>query len=163
MIHTLITAISTNLPMPHISLGAITGLLIAAGTFLWLKRGSRSGALMLLALAIGLAALTWEVLEGQNPAPLDWGSLESLLVDPQFFKKRRTQPDPLGLTVKGRFWGQGGKFLGTQFCLDGEDAPRGIAALGAQGNSPYVIPKAAVEAFPEQQERQATAATPVGE
>jgi len=50
MIHTMITAISTNLPMPHILLGAITGLLIAASTFLWLKRGSRSGAIMLLAL-----------------------------------------------------------------------------------------------------------------
>jgi hypothetical protein len=137
---------------------------------------------MLLALAIGLGALTWGVLGGQKPAPFDWGSLESLgetlvgpfeyhfreqivggvlvaaavvfyvfwsrtggetaigaqvaqklrrgqsvlgnaqLVDPQVFKKRWTKPDPLGLTIKGRFWGQGGKFLGAQFCLDGEDA-----------------------------------------
>ncbi|MDH4138589.1 MAG: hypothetical protein OEW09_17985, partial [Anaerolineae bacterium] len=78
MIHTMITAINTNLPMPHILLGAISGLLIAASIFLWLKRGSRSGATMLLALAIGLGALTWGVLEGQKPASLDWGSLESL-------------------------------------------------------------------------------------
>jgi hypothetical protein len=78
MIHTMITAISTNLPMPHILLGTITGLLIAASTFLWLKRGSRSGAIMLMALAIGLGALTWGVLGGQKPAPFDWGSLESL-------------------------------------------------------------------------------------
>ncbi|MFB0536587.1 MAG: hypothetical protein ACETWR_16580 [Anaerolineae bacterium] len=77
--------------MPHVLLGAITGLLIAASIFLWLKRGSRSGALMLLALAIGLGALTWGVLEGQKPAPFDWGSLESLLVDPQVFKKRRSK------------------------------------------------------------------------
>jgi hypothetical protein len=34
MIHTMITAISTNLPMPCILLGAITGLLIAASAFL---------------------------------------------------------------------------------------------------------------------------------
>jgi hypothetical protein len=66
MIHTLITAISTNLPIPRILPGAITGLLIAASLFLWLKRGSRSGATMLLALAIGLGALTWGVLEGMN-------------------------------------------------------------------------------------------------
>ena len=178
---------------------------------------------MLLALAIGLGALTWGVLEGQKPAPFDWGSLESLgetLVGPfeyrfreqivagilvaaavlfyvswsrtgretaigaqvaqrlqkgqsvlgnaqliahQVFKKRWAKPDPLGLTIKGKFWGQGGKFLGTQFCLDGEDTARGIAAFGAQGNSPYVIPKAAVEAFVEQQKRQATVTTPVGE
>lgn len=72
MIHTLITATSTNLPMPHILPGAITGLLIADSTFLWLKRGSRSGALMLLALALGLGALTWGVLEGQKPAPFDY-------------------------------------------------------------------------------------------
>jgi hypothetical protein len=52
MIHILITAISTNLPIPHILPGAITGLLIAASAFLWLKRGNRSGAIMLLALAI---------------------------------------------------------------------------------------------------------------
>jgi hypothetical protein len=52
MIHTMITAISTNLPMPHILLGAITGLLIAASIFLWLKHSSRCGAIMLLALAI---------------------------------------------------------------------------------------------------------------
>jgi hypothetical protein len=194
MIHTLITAISTNLPVPHILPGAITGLLIAASTFLWLKRGNRSGASMFLALAIGLGALTWGVLEGQNPAPFDWGSLESLgetlvgpfeyrsreqivggvlvaaavlfyvswsrmggevavgaqvaqklqkgqsvlgnaqLVAPHVFRKRWTKPDPLGLTLKGRFWGQGGKFLGTQFCLDGEDVARGIAAFGAQGS-----------------------------
>ena len=89
MIHTMITAISTNLPMPPILLGAITGLLIAASIFLWLKRGSRSGALMLL--AIGLGALTWGVLEGQKLAPLDWGNLERLLVDPQVFKKRRSK------------------------------------------------------------------------
>jgi len=50
MIHTMITAISTNFPMPRILLGAITALLIAASTFLWLKRGSRSGAIMLLVL-----------------------------------------------------------------------------------------------------------------
>jgi len=50
MMHTLITAISMTLPMPYILPGAITGLLIAASTFLWLKRGSRSGATMLLAL-----------------------------------------------------------------------------------------------------------------
>jgi hypothetical protein len=50
MIHTMITAIGTNLPMLHILSGAITGLLIAASTFLWLKRGSRSGAIVLLAL-----------------------------------------------------------------------------------------------------------------
>jgi hypothetical protein len=72
MIHTLITAISTNLPIPRILPGAITGLLIAASLFLWLKRGSRSGATMLLALAIGLGALTWGVLEGQKPAPFDY-------------------------------------------------------------------------------------------
>ena len=78
MIHTLITAISTNLPMPHVLLAATTGLLVAASTFLWLKRGGRFGAIMLLALALGLGALTWGVLEGQKPAPLDWGSLESL-------------------------------------------------------------------------------------
>lgn len=64
MIHTMITAISTKLPMPHILSGAITGLLIAASTFLWLKRGSRSGAIMLLALAIGLGALTGESSKG---------------------------------------------------------------------------------------------------
>ena len=57
MIHDMITAISTNLPIPHILPGAITGLLIAASTFLWLKQGNRSGAIMLLALAIGLGAL----------------------------------------------------------------------------------------------------------
>jgi type IV secretory pathway TraG/TraD family ATPase VirD4 len=194
MIHDMITAISTNLPLPHILPGAITGLLIAVSTFLWLKRGSRSGVIMLLALAIGLGALTWGVLEGQKLAPLDWGNLESLgetlvgpfeyrfreqivgavlvaaamlfyvswsrtggevaigaqvarklqkgqdilgnaqLVDPQVFKKRWIKPDPLGLTLKGRFWGQGGKFLGTQFCLDGEDVARGIAAFGTQGS-----------------------------
>ncbi|TEU15531.1 MAG: hypothetical protein E3J21_12930 [Anaerolineales bacterium] len=194
MIHTMITTISTNLPMPHIVLGAITGLLVAASTFLWLKRGSRSGAIMLLGLAIGLGVLIWGVLEGQKPAPSDWGNLESFgetligpfeyrsreqivgavlvaaavlfyvfwsrtggdvavgaqiaqklqrgqsilgsaqLVDPQAFKKRWTKPDPLGLTLKGRFWGRGGKFLGTQFCLDGEDVARGIAAFGAQGS-----------------------------
>lgn len=188
MIHTLITAISTNLPRPHISLGAITGLLIAASTFLWLKRGNQAGAIMLLALAIGLGALTWGVLEGQKPAPFDWDNLESLgetlvgpfeyrfreqivggvlvaavlfyvvwsraggevaigaqvaqklqrgqsvlgnaqLVAPQVFKKRWTKPDPLGLTLKGRFWGRGGKFLGTQFCLDGEDVARGMLPI----------------------------------
>ena len=64
MIHTMIAAITTSLPMPHILPGAITGLLIAASTFLWLKRDSRSGALMLLALVIGLGALAWGVLEG---------------------------------------------------------------------------------------------------
>ncbi|MDH4138587.1 MAG: hypothetical protein OEW09_17975 [Anaerolineae bacterium] len=57
MIHTMIAAISTNPPTPHILLGAITGLLISTSTFLWLKRGNRSGAIMLLALAIGLGAL----------------------------------------------------------------------------------------------------------
>jgi hypothetical protein len=194
MIHTLLTVISTNLPMPHILLGAMTGLLIAASTFLWLRGGSRSGAIMLMALAIGLGALTWGVLAGQKPAPLDWGNLESLgqtlvgpfeyrfreqivggvlvaatvlfyvvwsraggeaaigaqvaqklqkgqsvlgnaqLVGLQVFKKRWTKPDPLGLTLRGRFWGRGGKFLGTQFCLDGEDVARGIAAFGAQGS-----------------------------
>jgi type IV secretory pathway TraG/TraD family ATPase VirD4 len=56
------------------------------------------------------------------------------LVDLQVFKRRWTKPDPLGLTLKGRFWGRGGKFLGTQFCLDGEDVARGIAAFGAQGS-----------------------------
>jgi len=180
--------------MPHILLGVTIGLLIAASLFLWLKRGNRSGATMLLALAIGLGALTWGVLEGQKPAPFAWGDLESLgqtlvgpfeyrfreqivgavlvaaavlfyvfwsrtggdvavgaqvaqklqrgqsilgnaqLVDPQVFKKRWTKPDPLGLALKGRFWGQGGKFLGTQFCLDGEDVARGIAAFGTQGS-----------------------------
>lgn len=73
MIHTLITTISTSLPMPHILPGAITGLLMAASTFLWLKRGSRSGAIMLLALALGLAALIWGVLEGQILSPVNFG------------------------------------------------------------------------------------------
>ena len=63
MIHTMLTAISTNLPTPHILLGAITGLLIAASTFLWLKRGNRAGAIMLLALP------TIELVPGSLTAP----------------------------------------------------------------------------------------------
>jgi len=63
MIHTMITAISTNLPMPHILPGAITGLLIAASLFLWLKRDNRPGAIMLLALATLTELMTATVAE----------------------------------------------------------------------------------------------------
>ena len=61
MIHTMITAINTNLPMLRILLGVVTGLLIAASTFLWLKRGSQSGAIMLLALD-----MDWEPSPGES-------------------------------------------------------------------------------------------------
>ena len=102
MIHDVITAIITNLPIPHILPGAITGLLIAASTFLWLKRGNWSGATMLLALAIGLGALTWGVLEGQKPAPFDWGNLERLgetLVGPFEYRFREIAEAELEQTL----------------------------------------------------------------
>jgi hypothetical protein len=47
--------------------------------------------------------------------------------------KRWSKPEPQGWTLRGRFWGAGGRPLGSRFCLGGEDVARGVAVFGAQG------------------------------
>lgn len=47
--------------------------------------------------------------------------------------KRWSKPDPQGWAIRGRFYGAGGRSLGSRFCLSGEDIARGVAVFGAQG------------------------------
>jgi hypothetical protein len=101
----------------------IVGGVLVAAVMLFYVSWSRTGG----EVAVG-AQVAQKLQRGQSIL----GSAQ--LVAPQVFKKRWAKPDHLGLTLKGRFWGRGGKFLGTQFCLDGEDVARGIAAFGAQGS-----------------------------
>lgn len=51
--------------------------------------------------------------------------------------RRYRRPDDAGVTLLGAFWGEGGARLDAgrgQFCLSGEDAARGILALGGPGS-----------------------------
>ena len=48
--------------------------------------------------------------------------------------RRWSQPDPLGWTLRGRYWGARGQRLGSRLCLSGEDIARGVAVFGPQGS-----------------------------
>jgi len=55
------------------------------------------------------------------------------LCPPSAFR-RWSRHDPLGWTLRGRFWGADGRKLGRRFSLGGEDIARGVAVFGAQGS-----------------------------
>ena len=55
------------------------------------------------------------------------------LCSPATFR-RWSQPDPLGWTLRGQFWGARGQRLGNRLCLSGEDIARGVAVFGPQGS-----------------------------
>jgi type IV secretion system protein VirD4 len=48
--------------------------------------------------------------------------------------RRWKQPDPLGWTLQGQFWGAKGQPLGRYLSLNGEDIARGVAVFGPQGS-----------------------------
>lgn len=51
--------------------------------------------------------------------------------------RRYRRPDPEGITLLGSFWGERGSRIDAgqgQFCLSGEDAARGILAIGGPGS-----------------------------
>jgi hypothetical protein len=57
-----------------------------------------------------------------RPAP-------AVLCDRKTFE-RWSEPDPWGWTLRGRFYGARGRFLGKRFCLGAEDLARGVVAFG---------------------------------